>query len=112
MLLLRLVGGVGLVLQGATVLRDGHLSIGLLTVGALGAISGIFLLSGLWTPITGVLAALVEISAASFSHPHDPWTYIFLGTLGVSLALLGPGAYSVDARLFGWKRIDIPERKS
>ena len=28
-----------------------------------------------------------------------------LGTLGVALALLGPGGWSVDARLFGWKRI-------
>jgi hypothetical protein len=23
------------------------------------------------------------------------------------LALLGPGAWSIDARLFGWRRIDV-----
>jgi hypothetical protein len=40
----------------------------------------------------------------------DPWTGILLGTLGAALALLGPGAWSVDARRFGWKRMDIRER--
>jgi hypothetical protein len=32
--------------------------------------------------------------------------------VGVALALVGPGKWSVDARLFGWKRINIPNRKS
>jgi hypothetical protein len=38
------------------------------------------------------------------------WIYILLGTLGAALAMLGPGAWSIDARLFGRKYIDIPER--
>ena len=72
--------------------------------------AGILLLAGLWTPIAGVLLAIIEIWSA-FTHPYDPWSYILLGTLCAALAMLGPGAWSVDARLFGWKRIDIRDRK-
>jgi len=42
----------------------------------------------------------------------DLWADVLLPTLGASLALLGPGAWSADARLFGWKRIDVRDRKN
>jgi len=48
----------------------------------------------------------------ALSHHGDPWSCILLGTLGAALALLGPGGWSVDAYLFGWKRIDLRDRKS
>jgi uncharacterized membrane protein YphA (DoxX/SURF4 family) len=67
------------------------------------------LLAGLWTPIAGILMAVAELGLA-FSVPADPWMHILLAALGVSLAMLGPGAWSVDARLFGRKRIRIPQR--
>jgi hypothetical protein len=41
--------------------------------------------------------------------PMDPSIYILLSSMGAALALLGPGAWSVDARLFGWKRINIQD---
>ena len=68
-----------------------------------------FLLVGLWTPVAGVLMAVAEL-CLTFSHPADPWSHILLGALGAALAMLGPGAWSVDARLFGRKRIHIPQR--
>ena len=67
------------------------------------------LLVGFWTPVAGVLMAIGEL-CLTFSHPIDPWRHILLGTLGAALAMLGPGAWSVDARLFGRKRIRIPQR--
>ena len=73
------------------------------------AVAAMLLLIGLWTPVAGVLMAIAELCLA-FSHPADPWMHILLGTLGAALAMLGPGAWSVDARLFGRKRIQIPLR--
>lgn len=71
---------------------------------------GILLLAGLWTPVAGTLVAALEL--ARLTRPDgDPWTHVLLATLGLALALLGPGAWSIDARLFGWKRIDIPDRR-
>jgi putative oxidoreductase len=67
------------------------------------------LLVGLWTPVCGVLMAVAELCLA-FSHPTDLWIHILLGALGFALAMLGPGAWSVDARLFGRRRIQIPQR--
>jgi uncharacterized membrane protein YphA (DoxX/SURF4 family) len=69
------------------------------------------LIVGLWTPIAGGLVALVELWHI-YVQTGDIWFHILLGTLCIALALLGPGALSLDARLFGWKRIDIRDRKS
>jgi putative oxidoreductase len=71
--------------------------------------AALFLLVGLWTPVVGVLMAIAEL-CLTFSYPIDPWRHILLGALGAALAMLGPGAWSVDARLFGRKRIHIPQR--
>ena len=105
-----LVAGIALVLEGVMSLR-GETAIGAAILHVLGAGAGILLLAGLWTPIAGVLVAILALWQA-FSHPGNPWSCIMLGTLGAALALLGPGGWSVDARLFGWKRIDIRDRRN
>lgn len=75
--------------------------------------SGIFLLAGLWTPVFGVLAALSQIwiAFASYSQQGDQIWPIFLAILAASIAMLGPGAWSIDARLFGRKRV-VTDRPS
>jgi uncharacterized membrane protein YphA (DoxX/SURF4 family) len=107
---MRLVVGIALVIRRLIELQTGP-PISLAVIHVLAIASAILLLAGLWTPIAGVLLAIIEIWSA-LTHPHDPWSYILLGTIGAALAMLGPGAWSVDARLFGWKRIDPPNRKS
>ena len=69
----------------------------------------ILLLIGLWTPLAGVLIAIAELGLAVL-HPAEPWMYVHFATMGAALAMLGPGGCSLDARLFGRKRIQIPER--
>ena len=72
--------------------------------------AGILLLAGMYTPITGMLVAIAELWM-SFSHPaRDAEPFVLLAVLGIALAMLGPGAWSVDARLFGRKRIDFRDR--
>ena len=41
------------------------------------------------------------------SQGGDPWPCIVLATFGATLAMIGPGAWSIDARLFGRKEVRI-----
>jgi putative oxidoreductase len=110
LLVMRLVAGVTLVLRAIGGL-SGDLVIGPAPLLVLQIGPGLLLLAGLWTPVAGTLVAIIQVLYL-FLRTGDPWIHVLLGTLGAALALLGPGAWSVDARLFGWKRIDIRDRQS
>jgi putative oxidoreductase len=108
LVLLRAVAAISLFKQGtAGLLTAVPPPLAATQLVALGAAA--LLLIGLWTPVSGALMALAELCLA-FSHPTDPSAHVLLATLGFALAMLGPGAWSVDARLFGRKRIQIPQR--
>jgi len=101
LLLLRLAEGIPSVLEGTL-----HLLSPAATALPYAAdiVSGLLLTIGFWTPIGGLLQALVEFSRVLAGAGYE---HIVPGMIGLSLAMLGPGAWSVDARLFGRKRIDV-----
>ena len=106
---MRLSAGLGMVVQGVlTLLAEpppGPVLFQTLSVGL-----GLLLLVGLWTPVVGTLVA-AEALWNVFSSGH-PWRWVMLATLGAALALIGPGAWSIDARLYGWRRLEIRDRKN
>jgi len=108
LLLLRLVIAVALVYQVTVTLPTGH-SLQAAVIAILTAMVAILLLVGVWTPITGALTAPIELLNI-FARADNPWICVLLGSLGISIAMIGPGAWSVDARRYGWKRIDPHNR--
>jgi putative oxidoreductase len=75
----------------------------------LACVGGIFLLAGLWTPVTCTFVVIDEAWSAFKGLQVVPqfWIHLFVAVLVLSIGLLGPGALSVDARLFGRKRFDL-----
>jgi putative oxidoreductase len=73
------------------------------------AATGIFLLIGLWTPVMGIIAAFAEflILLSGTNHPRST---ILLIAVTVSIAMLGPGTWSIDALLFGRQRLNLHQR--
>jgi uncharacterized membrane protein YphA (DoxX/SURF4 family) len=107
LLILRLAAAVTAVLCGfGTPLED--LSGKLFQV--IASATGALLLIGLWTPVAGLLQVCLELTSG-FGHNAPGLSQFVLGALGLTLSMTGPGAWSVDARLFGRKQIDFNVRK-
>jgi hypothetical protein len=68
-----------------------------------------FLLFGLWTPIAGMAIAVVEVWMF-FTRLENPLIAILLASLGATMAMIGPGVWSIDAQLYGRKHIH-PSRR-
>lgn len=99
-----LASGAGSALFGSPAIPISFLSILL-------GIAAVLLAVGLYTPIVGTFAALIECGRLVIL-PADRLVYLLVATLCAALAMLGPGLWSIDARLFGWKRIEPLPRKS
>ena len=67
--------------------------------------TAILLLIGFCTPVVGTLLAVTELWVA-IARIGDPWMSVVLATLGGTAAMIGPGAWSIDARLFGRKHLE------
>jgi putative oxidoreductase len=103
----RLLAGGALVYCGVTCATANPLCATLVPE-SIGAVAGAMLIAGLWTPIAGLVVAILETRLALLSPAHAVLP-LFLAVLGATLAMIGPGTWSVDAWLFGRKRIVPPD---
>ena len=72
--------------------------------------SAFLLVAGLWTSTVGAVIALIEMWG--LVSGSGGWVSGLVAAITIALALTGPGAWSVDAQLRGWRRIQIPPRES
>jgi putative oxidoreductase len=109
LLLMRLVvGAVILWHAGPTLWSDPPLHI--MIIYASLTLAALLLIAGLWTPVAGAVVAVTAISEI-LTTAEPPVGRLLAATIAGALAMLGPGRLSIDARLFGWKRIEAPPRR-
>jgi putative oxidoreductase len=68
------------------------------------AVDGALLVVGLWTPFAGIAVAAIHSGILSVAQGLNGASVVN-AAVGLALAMLGPGSWSLDARLFGRKRI-------
>jgi uncharacterized membrane protein YphA (DoxX/SURF4 family) len=120
LLLLRAAVGGIVLFQGVLELTNGSdTSAADWLAGLLPIAIGVSLLSGLMTPVSGALTAVSATAlAASVIPPPHPFLFgsklcvAFVGAVALAIVFLGPGALSLDARLFGLREIIIPRTRT
>jgi hypothetical protein len=106
---MRLALGFALGVRGWTTLSSSPPVATAMMCGGL-VIAGLLLIVGLWTPVVGTLVALIGIGEI-LTSAGDRWVHLLLSSMAGGLAMLGPGVWSIDAHLFGWKRVEVPSPK-
>ena len=117
LLLLRVLVGCSAALLGGGSLANGlDLSAVTLALGMAALGSGVAVLVGLVTPAASLVAGVSAFLLALNSAPQLPLLELdsvmaaYVAAVAAALVLLGPGAYSLDARFFGRRVILIPNK--
>ena len=113
--MLRIVFALTLLAQGGYCLQEAHGAVGAWLVGLSALAAGTLLLIGFLTPVAGVVVGVVGLGVGSSLLPacesslfDSKAALVFAGTMLVEIVVLGPGAFSIDARIFGRREIIIP----
>jgi uncharacterized membrane protein YphA (DoxX/SURF4 family) len=90
-------------------------SLGKWSLGIVLITSGAAMTIGFLTPFSGLLVGVTFLGIALSWFPVPPWSLLDVRPLAwgmiitaASIALLGPGIFSLDGRLFGRREIVIP----
>jgi uncharacterized membrane protein YphA (DoxX/SURF4 family) len=112
---LRALSGIAAIAAGVAYADGWSISWSSRVAGLILVIDGVLLALGLMTRVAGIVAPAFACAAAfNWLLPISPWfveirvVAIPFAAIGLSLVALGPGAYSIDARLFGRKQLRIP----
>ena len=70
--------------------------------------AALFVFFGLWTPVAGTMIAIVGVWIFFVHCSGHSLTAIVVAVLGATVAMIGPGIWSIDARLYGRKHLQDP----
>jgi putative oxidoreductase len=104
LLLLRLALGGSLIAQAIAEVRASAWSQALPAVAEIPV--AVLIIIGLWTPIAALAVCLLQLGVLLIAE-RTIAPQLLQMFVAVGLALLGPGAWSIDARLFGRRRVEI-----
>ncbi len=113
LLLLRAAIGISLVIHAFLWIAESQsLSDGMLAASVVACAIGISFLAGFLTRLAGILSA---VAGAAIHFRHPAWDHSVAALLSfnviiiaTAISLLGPGAFSLDARFFGRRKVIIP----
>ncbi|HEY5758345.1 MAG TPA: hypothetical protein VIU34_21105 [Steroidobacter sp.] len=105
LLLLRVTCGAPLLVIGSAKLWGGPVDAAF-WIALFSCLTGTLIVTGLWTPVAASSQAVLQ-GVLAFAGGTFEWVPLMLAVTNLSLLMLGPGSSSIDARLYGRKRIDL-----